>query len=117
MREWCDAWLAAQPPRAQSTERKMREAIGKRIAKTFGRRPLVSVRPSEVRAWAAELARTQSPATARHSLGVLRRVFDYAVQDGAILRNPAAGIRLPKAYVLCFLVGVFESPGLHAVTA
>jgi integrase len=37
-----------------------------------------------------------SAATARHSLGVLRRVFDYAIRDGAIQRNPAAGIRLPK---------------------
>jgi integrase len=96
VRDWCDAWLAAQPPRAPATERKIREAINKRIAKTFGRRPAVSVRPSEVRAWCADLARAQSPATARHSLGVLRRVFDYAVQDGAIPRNPATGIRLPK---------------------
>ncbi len=45
----------------------------------------------------ADLARTQSAATARHSLGVLPRVFDYAVQDGAIPRNPVTGIRLPKA--------------------
>jgi hypothetical protein len=79
------------------TERKIREAIGKRIVETFGRRPLISVRPSEVRAWSAEVARMQSPATARHSLGVLRRVCDYAVQDGAIPRNPATGIRLPKS--------------------
>ncbi|WIM85889.1 site-specific integrase [Candidatus Mycobacterium wuenschmannii] len=70
--------------------------IAKQIAGTFGRRPLVSVRPSEVQAWAADLSRTQSVATARHSLGVLRRVFDYAVRDGAIQRNPAAGIRLSK---------------------
>src|SRR4051812_35979713 len=56
----------------------------------------MSVRPSEVRAWCSDLARAQSPATARHSLGVLRRVFDYALQDGAIPRNPATGIRLPK---------------------
>ena len=47
--------------------------------------------------WAAELSRNQSAATARHSLGILRRVFDYAVRDGAIHQNPAAGIRLPKA--------------------
>ena len=96
VQDWCDAWLAAQPPRAPATERKIREAVNKRIANTFGRRPAISVRPSEVRAWCADLARTQSPATARHSLGVLRRVFDYAVQDGAIPRNPATGIRLPK---------------------
>ncbi|WP_245906716.1 tyrosine-type recombinase/integrase [Mycolicibacterium palauense] len=68
----------------------------KQIAQTFGRRPLVSVRPSEVQAWVAEISRKQSAATARHSLGVLRRVFDHAVRDGAIHRNPAAGIRLPK---------------------
>ena len=96
VQDWCDAWLAAQPPRAPATERKIREAVNKRIANTFGRRPAISVRPSEVRAWCADLARTQSPATARHSLGVLRRVLDYAVQDGAIPRNPATGIRLPK---------------------
>jgi hypothetical protein len=88
VRDWCDVWLAAQPPRAPATERKIREAIGKRIVQTFRRRPAISVRPSEVRAWSADLARTQSPATARRSLGVLRRVFDYAVQDGAIPRIP-----------------------------
>jgi hypothetical protein len=92
MRDWCDAWLAAQPPRAPATERKIREAIGKRIVKTFGRRPLISVRPSEVRSWSAEVARTQSPrrpvirwascvgfATTRSrmapSLGIRRQVF------------------------------------------
>jgi hypothetical protein len=96
VQDWCEAWLSAQPPRAPATERNIREAINKRIAKAFGRRPAISVRPSEVRAWCADLARTQSAGTARHSLGVLRRVFDYAVQDGAIPRNPASGIRLPK---------------------
>ncbi|WP_420029437.1 tyrosine-type recombinase/integrase [Mycobacterium paraintracellulare] len=94
--EWCKIWLDAQPARQPATVRKIRGVIAKQIAGTFGRRPLVSVRPSEVQAWAAELSRTQSVATARHALGVLRRVFDYAVRDGAIQRNPAAGIRLSK---------------------
>jgi integrase len=96
VREWCEVWLAAQPARAAATERKIRGVVTKQIAGTFGRRPLVSVRPSEVQAWAADISRKQSAATARHSLGVLRRVFDHAVRDGAIHRNPAAGIRLPK---------------------
>lgn len=96
VREWCEIWLAAQPARAAATERKIRGVVTKQIAGTFGRRPLVSVRPSEVQAWAADISRKQSAATARHSLGVLRRVFDHAVRDGAIHRNPAAGIRLPK---------------------
>jgi integrase len=94
--EWCRIWLDAQPARQPATVRKIRGVIATQIAGTFGRRPLVSVRPSEVQAWAAELSRTQSVATARHALGVLRRVFDYAVRDGAIQRNPAAGIRLSK---------------------
>ena len=96
VREWCEIWLKAQPARQPATERKIRGVIAKQIAETFGRRPLVSVRPSEVQVWAAELSRTQSAATARHSLGVLRRVFDYAVRDGVIQRNPATGIRLSK---------------------
>jgi integrase len=96
VRQWCQAWLAGQPARQPATERKIRGVIAKQISTSFGRRPLVSVRPSEVQLWAADLSRKQSPATARHSLGVLRRVFDYAIRDGAIHRNPAAGIRLPK---------------------
>lgn len=96
IREWCEIWLSAQPPRQPATERKVRGVITKQVAETFGRRPLVSVRPSEVQAWVADISRRQSPATARHSLGVLRRVFEYAVRDGAIHRNPAAGIRLQK---------------------
>lgn len=96
VREWCDIWLNAQLARQPATERKIRGVITKQIAEAFGRRPLVSVRPSEVQAWVAELSRTQSAATARHSLGVLRRVFDHAVRDGVIQRNPAAGIRLSK---------------------
>lgn len=96
VREWCEIWFAAQPPRQPATERKIRGVINKQIARAFGRRPLVSVRPSDVQEWAAEISRKQSPATARHALGVLRRVFDYALRDGAVHRNPAAGIRLPK---------------------
>ncbi|WP_234935356.1 tyrosine-type recombinase/integrase [Mycolicibacterium austroafricanum] len=96
VREWCEIWFAAQPPRQPATERKIRGVINKQISGAFGRRPLVSVRPSEVEVWAAGISRQQSPATARHALGVLRRVFDYALRDGAIHRNPAVGIKLPK---------------------
>jgi integrase len=118
--EWCQTWLDAQPAQQPATVRKIRGVIAKQIAGTFGRRPLVSVRPSEVQAWAAELSRTQSVATARHALGVLRRVFDYAVRDGAIQRNPAAGIRLSKVqgndprplthHELWRLAGAVETP-------
>jgi len=96
VREWCEIWFAAQPPRQPATERKIRGVINKQISRAFGRQPLVSVRPSEVEVWAAGISRQQSPATARHALGVLRRVFDYALRDGAIHRNPAVGIKLPK---------------------
>lgn len=96
VREWCEAWMASEPPRQPSTERKVRGLIANQISGEFGRRPLTSVRPSEIQQWAAELSRAQSPSTARQSLGVLRRVFEYALRDGAIQRNPAMGIRLPR---------------------
>ncbi|SLH82410.1 prophage integrase [Mycobacteroides abscessus subsp. abscessus] len=88
--------MASEPPRQPSTERKIRGLIVNQISGEFGRRPLVSVRPSEVQQWAGALARAQSSSTARQSLGVLRRVFEYALRDGAIQRNPAIGIRLPR---------------------
>jgi hypothetical protein len=55
VREWCDIWLNAQPARQPATERKIRGVIAKQIAETFGRRPLVSVRPSEDRSTATTL--------------------------------------------------------------
>jgi hypothetical protein len=61
VQDWCDAWLAAQPPRRHATERKIREAINKRIAKGFGRRPAISVRPSEVRALVRGFGTTAVP--------------------------------------------------------
>jgi integrase len=96
VREWCQIWSDARPASAAATERKINGVIAKQIAGTFGRRPLISVRPSEVQTWAADISRKQSPATARHALSVFRRVFDYAIRDGAVHRNPAAGIKLPK---------------------
>ena len=66
VREWCEVWLSAQPARQPATERKIRGVISKQIARAFGRRPLVSVRPSEVQTWAAELSQTsrlRPPAT------------------------------------------------------
>src|SRR6476659_8522620 len=80
-----------RPPSARSVKRSTR---GSRQPSAGARRyPFDRLRSGP----GARLARTQSPATARHSLGVLRRVFDYAVQDGAIPRNSATGIRLPRA--------------------
>jgi integrase len=96
VKEWCQIWSDARPASAAATKRKINGVIVKQIAGTFGRRPLISVRPSEVQTWAAEISRKQSPATARHALSVFRRVFDYAIRDGVVHRNPAAGIKLPK---------------------
>lgn len=48
VREWCEIWVRAQPARAAATERKINGVIAKQIAGAFGRRPLISVRPSEV---------------------------------------------------------------------
>jgi hypothetical protein len=110
VREWCETWLNAQPARQPATERKICGVIAKQIAETFERRPLVSVRPSEVQAWAAELSRTQSAATARHQFLIGRRLpcraevsyelpavgrFGLSSQRGPLLRDDE---RLEPAY-------------------
>lgn len=96
VRESCEIWFAAQPPRQPATERKIRGVVNEQISHAFGRPPLVSVRRSEVEGWAAGISRQAVAGDSSARAWCVAQVFEYALRDGAIHRNLAVGIKLPK---------------------
>src|SRR5699024_5056553 len=72
-------------------------AVDSYIVPAFGSRPVASISPGEVEAWAHGIVASRSPATARQVYGVLSRMYRLAVRDGWVVRTPCEGIRLPAA--------------------
>jgi integrase len=84
-----------------------RKLYQRHIADVFGSRPVGSILPSDVSSWFSDLLAGDSnryvvgtdpdnpalakrdPKTAKQALGVLRRIFNVAVLDAAIIANPA----------------------------
>lgn len=66
------------------------------IYPTFGDRPIVSIRPSEVQAWVKDRSQVLAPSTLRVTFAYLVTVMHTAVRDRTIAVNPCAGIKLPE---------------------
>ncbi len=61
----------------------------------FGRRRLSEIGPTDVRAYARELAEEgHKPATIRRKLAPVKCLFAEAVEDGLLRSNPTAGVKL-----------------------
>jgi integrase len=62
-----------------------------RVEPHFGNTPVRRIKPGEIDKWINALtAGGTSPAKARESYGILKRVLDLAVRDRAIMANPCA---------------------------
>ena len=70
----------------------------KHVLPRWGRVPLSGVTHADVTRWVAELSGSGlAPATVRYVHRVLFMALELAVRDGRLTRNPAAGVRLPRA--------------------
>jgi integrase len=65
----------------------------------FERRPMASIRPSEVQAWVRGLNETLSPGTIRVVVQHFRAIMRSAVRDRIIAQNPCEGLKLPQTEV------------------
>ncbi len=59
----------------------------------FGLRPLRRILPLDVQTWAAQRRAEVEPATVNRELSFLRRVFNVALANGWVDRNPVKGIK------------------------
>jgi site-specific recombinase XerC len=68
-----------------------------RVLPALGARELRQVKPSDVTTWVGGMvAEGLSPSRVRQAHVVLRLVLDHALRDGALTRNPAVGVKLPR---------------------
>jgi integrase len=64
----------------------------------LGKRRLESLKRLDVEAWIAELAaRGHGPSAIEHAFRTLRRILSAAVDADILARNPASGVKAPKA--------------------
>jgi integrase len=96
--ELAERWFATTATLKPKTREDYRSLLDNHVLPAFGQRPVASVDTLAVRGWLAGLVSGGlSPSRAKHAYYALFAVLEAAIQAGALLRNPAAGIRVPRS--------------------
>ena len=66
------------------------------IMRYFNGRDITTIKRGEIREFATHLLETRTPKTVRNYIGVLKGIFDMAIDYEAISVNPAKDIKLPQ---------------------
>jgi integrase len=96
--EWASSWLTTQSHLKPTTRARYEGVLNKHVLPRWGRTPLAKVRHTEVATWVADLTDAGcGPSTVAYAYRVLSLMLDLAVRDARIPRNPALGVKLPRA--------------------
>jgi integrase len=96
---WADQWWAdwsTDPHRSPHTLVMAESRLRNHLRPCFGDRAIDKIGPAEVRRWQARLAATTGHATVQQCRSLLLRIFQYAVDEGAIASNPVRKVPAPK---------------------
>jgi integrase len=95
-REWVDQWWATTMHLRPSSRSRNEGILRNQLVPRFGDRPLISIRPTDVRAFVSELAAEGfAPGSVRKVYNVLRAILKAAEESGLIGRSPCVAISLP----------------------
>ncbi len=96
--EWSQQWLVGQTHLKPSTKTRYASLLATHVVPTFGNVRLSELRHAAVQTWVSGLIdKGLAAATVRQAHRVLSLVLDLAVRDGRLPRNPAHGVKMPKA--------------------
>jgi integrase len=96
--EWAERWYRTTAGLKPGTRRTYRQLLDNQVLPHFGTATLAGIDALAVREWVAALVEGGlSPSRVRNAHQVLSQVLAAAVEGGRLARNPAAGVRLPKA--------------------
>jgi len=96
--DWAEQWLGGQVQLKPSTRARYGLILRKQVLPTWSRVPLSAVTYSDVSDWVKILSSSHlSASSVRQAHRVLSLVLAHAVRDGRISKNPAEGVRLPRA--------------------
>src|SRR5450756_1184414 len=93
---WAQSWLDCQTHLKPSTRERYAGILREHIDPRWGTTRLADISHSAVQTWVSEVAASRSSATARKVHRVLSLVLAMAVKDDRLMRNPAAGVSLPR---------------------
>ncbi|MEO9152527.1 MAG: tyrosine-type recombinase/integrase [Lapillicoccus sp.] len=95
---WADQWLSGQVQLKESTRVRYEGLLRRHVLPRWGKVPLAKVGHAEIAQWVAALSASGlSGSTVRQTHRVFSLMLALAVRDGRIMRNPAEGVRLPRA--------------------
>src|SRR5829696_6324040 len=93
-----ERWYATTVTLKPKTREDYRSLLNNHVLPAFGGRTVASLDTLAVRGWLAGLvSKGLSPSRAKHAYYILFAVLEAAIQAGALVRNPAAGVRVPRA--------------------
>lgn len=91
---WADDWLAGQAGLSPTTRNRYEGILATHVRPRWGKVRLADVTHAEVQRWLTGL--DLAPASVRKVHRVLSMVLAYAVKDGRLALNVAAGVSLPR---------------------
>lgn len=91
---WCDEWLKGKTNLAPKTRDRYEGILSAQIRPQWARVKLKALKHSQVQTWLAGL--DLAPASVRKVHRVFSQAMAYAVKDGRLGVNPAAGVSLPR---------------------
>jgi integrase len=97
--ELAERWYATTVTLKPKTREDYRSLLNNHVLPAFGDRAVASLDTLAVRGWLAGMvSKGLSPSRAKHAYYVLFAVLEAAIQAGALVRNPAARVRVPRAH-------------------
>jgi integrase len=84
--DWWETWAADDP--SPNTLASAETWLRLHVRSWFADRPIDKITPADVRRWQAQLARNVGPSTVAHCRSLALRIFQFAVDEGAIDVNP-----------------------------
>jgi integrase len=96
---WADLWWAdwsVDPHRSPHTLVMAESRLRNHLRPFFGDRAIDRIGPADIRRWQTQLVATTGHATVQQCRSLLLRIFQYAVDEGALDTNPVRKVVVPK---------------------
>ena len=96
--EWTKMWLQAKTNISASTRRGYIARINTHLLPAFGQSKLTAISNNQIGKWVAVSVESGVGATViKQAIGLMKQIFNSAVLDGRVGRNPAIGVPLPRS--------------------
>ena len=92
--EWAREWMTANPAKRATTAARDKVVLETHFIPTLGDRSLTRITPAHIKGCVDAMVARLAPATVRTNVGVLKAVFNAAIDAELIARSPARAIKV-----------------------